>query len=241
MFMSDWERSYDPRKGHPGKQAYTFVCLNFLCLLLLLEMYLNGSADRSSYLYTFVIRILSTSLTSVSIFSVFCCSRNVPLWISWSIILTTLSMSLNSVSIFSVSCCSRNLHLYGSADWSSYLYTFVIRILSMSLTSVSIFSVCCCSRNVHLYGSADRSSYLYIFVIRILSMSLTSVSTFSVCCCSRNVSLFSMDQLIDHPTSTFLWFVSYRRLSPQFQFSLSAAALEMYFYGSADRSSFTSI
>jgi hypothetical protein len=38
----------------------------------------------------------------------------------------------------------------------------------------------------------------------------------------------SMDQLIDHPTSTLSRFVSYRRLSPQLQYSLSAAALEMY-------------
>ncbi len=28
------------------------------------------------------------------------------------------------------------------------------------------------------------------------------------------------------------WFVSYRRISPQFQFSLSAAALGIYLYGS---------
>jgi len=30
---------------------------------------------------------------------------------------------------------------------------------------------------------------------------------------------------------TLSWFISYRRLSPQFQFSLSAAALGMYLYG----------
>ncbi len=30
---------------------------------------------------------------------------------------------------------------------------------------------------------------------------------------------------------TLSWFVSYRRLSPQFQFSLSPAALDMYLYG----------
>ncbi len=33
-------------------------------------------------------------------------------------------------------------------------------------------------------------------------------------------------------TLSDLWFVSYRRLSPQFQFSQPAAALDMYLYGS---------
>ncbi len=45
------ERSYDPPECHPGQQAYTFV-----------------------------IDLLSTSLTSVSIFPVSCCSRYVSLW-----------------------------------------------------------------------------------------------------------------------------------------------------------------
>ncbi len=52
VYVYVWlERSYDPPECHPVQQAYTFV-----------------------------IRLLSTFLTSVSIFSVSCCSRYVSLW-----------------------------------------------------------------------------------------------------------------------------------------------------------------
>ncbi len=51
MFMSDWSALMTPQKAAPGQDAYTFV-----------------------------IRILSTSFTSVSIFSVWCCSRYLSLW-----------------------------------------------------------------------------------------------------------------------------------------------------------------
>ncbi len=52
LYVYVWlEHSYDPPEGHDGQQTYTSV-----------------------------ISILSTSLTSVSIFSVFCCSRYVSPW-----------------------------------------------------------------------------------------------------------------------------------------------------------------
>ncbi len=52
LLVGSWlERSYDPPECHLGQQSYTFV-----------------------------ISILSMSLTSVSIFSLCCCSRYVSLW-----------------------------------------------------------------------------------------------------------------------------------------------------------------
>jgi hypothetical protein len=51
MFMSDWSAIMTLPEGYPGQNAYTFV-----------------------------IFILSLSLTSVSIFSVCCCCRYVSLW-----------------------------------------------------------------------------------------------------------------------------------------------------------------
>ncbi len=52
IFMSDWRALMTPPAGHPGQLAYTFLIrilqtsfisvFNFLCLLLLQSIYLNG-------------------------------------------------------------------------------------------------------------------------------------------------------------------------------------------------------
>jgi hypothetical protein len=86
-------------------------------------------------------RILSTSLTSLSIFSVCCYSRYVSLWSKY---LQVRCFHILSPQFQSVCCYSRYL-----SRWSKYLRVrcfHILHILSTSLASVSISSVCCYSR-----------------------------------------------------------------------------------------------
>jgi hypothetical protein len=73
---------YDPPEGHPGQQAYTFV-----------------------------IRILSTSLTSVSIFSVCFCSRYVYLWLALKLCCTYTVQCTSYSFMWTEKSCRQNTYL----------------------------------------------------------------------------------------------------------------------------------
>ncbi len=161
VYVSFWlECSYDPPEGHHGKHTYTNV-----------------------------IRILSTSLTSVSIFSVCCCSMYLSLWskpsCTWSANFLLLFLKGHCYDRSMKGCRSLNiiLNLPQLFDWpnpAKYVTYYIINFYIFKFKHTPAWFMVIAPSSLFLNRILDKDFFELDLVFRIrLFMFCRSLKMFS--------------------------------------------------------------